>query len=53
MSAALKRKLADISNAEASAFLNKDLLKTMHTVRTSGGQTYRVYPQVPERTESG
>ena len=31
MSAALKRKLADISNAEASAFLNKDLLKTMHT----------------------
>ena len=31
MSAALKRKLAEITNAEASAFLNKDLLKTMHT----------------------
>jgi hypothetical protein len=31
LSAALKRKLAEITNAEASAFLNKDLLKTMHT----------------------
>lgn len=31
MSAALTRKLADITNAEASPFLNKDLFKTMHS----------------------
>lgn len=40
MRAALKRKLAEITNAEASAFLNKDLLKTMHTyVRQSVKRT--------------
>lgn len=31
MRAALTRKLADITNAEASQFLSKDLLKTMHS----------------------